>query len=153
MIAPDRRAAAALLERVASQHVDEPLSADETRWVRRACRTYYGGIVATLGEAFGLDHPARARRAARRVARDRLLGIAAALVAPGASPWQQAGVLERRIADRARPGGPDDDVAALLMAAERLHPLPASREGIFQALPRRDARSAEHLVEVDDRGE
>lgn len=133
---PDRDKAAVLLERVAAKHADDPLLPEEARWFRQACKARYDGIAESIDQALGFAGQGnRTIEKARAIERNRLLRIAAELLAPGAGPWRRAGVLLERIEQRHAPDQPDDDVAVLLRAADRLAgPVPASRGQLAEIL-------------------
>ncbi len=112
------------------------------RWIGDALAAHLSrggaGLEAALGFTGG------GLRQAARAARDGWLREAAALAAPGAGLWAQAGELhaaERasRLA-RARAAGrgmlPPDPVAAAIALAERLGALPSTRRQLLTVLAR-----------------
>lgn len=146
---PGRDRAIAMLEAIVARDPDKPLQPHEHYWFIDACRALVDGRAKTLEHALGLKRPGDGRgtlspaKLVRLRTRNRLIRIAAELLARGEDTGKQGGILAYLLeeTDRGRRGSEPSAGEQLLHTADG-----------FMKVPRSDTQLADILESMADEG-
>lgn len=144
-----RDRAIAMLEAIIARDPDKPLQPHEQHWFIDACRALVDGQAKTLEHALGLKRPGDGRgtlsptQLVRLRTRNRLIRIAAELLARGEDTGQQGGILAYLLeeTDRGRRGSEPSAGEQFLHTAD-----------VFMEVPRSDTQLGEILKSMADEG-